>query len=87
MKTKEVNSFLEVDISELRQPIICVYQKPEDYPNKYIARIFDGTKPTNTVLIKETVEEIREDIANTFPYMLPFARSKEDVKCIVESWI
>jgi hypothetical protein len=34
MKTKEVKSFVEVDTSELKQPIICVYKHPEDYPDK-----------------------------------------------------
>lgn len=29
MKTKEVKSFSEVDISELRQPSVCVYRHPE----------------------------------------------------------
>lgn len=87
MKTKEVKSFAEIDTSELQQPIICVYQHPEDYPDKCVARIFDGTKPTNTVITRNTVEEIREDITKVFPTMLPFARCKEDYKSVVESWI
>lgn len=87
MKTKEVKSFAEIDTSELQQPIICVYQHPEDYPDKCVARIFNGTKPTNTVITRETVEEIREDIKKVFPAMLPFTRCKEDHKSVVESWI
>lgn len=87
MKTKEVKSFVEVNTSELQQPIICVYQHPEDYPYKCVARIFDGTKPTNTVITRNTVEEIRKDITKAFPTMLPFARCKEDHKSVVESWI
>jgi hypothetical protein len=43
MKTKEVKSFSEVDTSGLKQPIICVYSHPADYPEKCVARIFDGT--------------------------------------------
>lgn len=35
MKTKEVKSFSEVDISGLKQPVICIYRYPEDYPDKY----------------------------------------------------
>lgn len=87
MKTREVKSFSEVDTSELKQPIICVYRRPEDYPDKCVARIFDGTKPTNTVITRETVEEIREDITKSFPDKIPFARCKEDHKSVVESWI
>lgn len=87
MKTKEVKSFAEVDTSELKQPIICVYKHPEDYPDKCVARIFDGVRPTNIAITRKTVKEIREDITKNFPAMLPFARCKEDNKSIVESWI
>lgn len=87
MKTKEVRSFAEVDTSELRQPIICVYRHPDDYPDKCVARIFDGTKPTNIAIIRNTVDGIRADIKKCFPAMLPFARCIEDPKSIVESWI
>lgn len=87
MKTREVKSFSEVDTSKLKRPIICVYRKPEDYPDKCVARIFDGTKPTNTVITRETVEEIRENIIKSFPDKIPFARCKEDHKSVVESWI
>ena len=87
MKEKEVRSFAEVDTSDLRQPIICVFRNPKDYPDKCVARIFDGTKPTNIVITRDTVDEIREDIVRRFPDKLPFARCKEDHKSVVESWI
>ena len=87
MKTTEVKSFTEIDTSELKQPIICVFNKPVDYPDKYVARLFEGTAPTNIIITRNTVEEIREDITRRFPAMLPFARSKEDHKSVVESWI
>lgn len=87
MKQREVKSFSEVDTSELKQQIICVYRRPEDYPDKCVARIFDGTKPTNTAITRETVEEIREDIIKHFSDKIPFARCKEDHKSVVESWI
>lgn len=64
-----------------------MFDSPLDCPGKFIARVFDGTKPTNTAITRETVEEIREDIKKAFPSMLPFARNKEDNKSVVESWI
>ena len=87
MRTTEVKSFFEVDASDLKQMIICVYKGPEDYPDKCVARIFDGTKPTNIVIIRESVEEIREDIMKSFPDKIPFARCKKDCKSIIDSWI
>lgn len=87
MKTREVRSFMEIDIRKIQIPCIGVYNRPSDYPDKCVARLFDGTKPTNIIITRNTVEEIREDITRRFPAMLPFARSKEDHKSVVESWI
>lgn len=52
MKTTEVKSFADVDTSELKQPIICVFNKPDDYPDKYVARLFEGTAPTNIIITR-----------------------------------
>lgn len=80
MKTTEVKSFADVDTSELKQPIICVFNKPDDYPDKYVARLFEGTAPTNIIITRNTVEEIREDITRRFPAMLPFAETRKTIK-------
>ena len=87
MKTREVRSFVEIDIGKIQIPCIGVYNRPSDYPDKCVARLFDGTKPTNIIIIRNTVEEIREDITKRFPAMLPFGRNREDHKSVVESWI
>lgn len=87
MKTREVRSFTEIDIREILIPCIGVYNRPSDYPDKCVVRLFDGTKQTNIIITRNTVEEIREDITKRFPDMLPFARDKEDCKCVVETWI
>lgn len=34
MKTTEVKSFADVDTSELKQPIICVFNRPDDLPGQ-----------------------------------------------------
>ena len=67
--------------------IICVFNRPDDYPDKCVARLFEGTAPTNIIITRNTVEEIREDITKRFPAMLPFGRNREDHKSVVESWI
>ena len=87
MKTREVRSFAEIDIRKIQIPCIGVYNRPDDYPDKCVARLFDGTKLTNIIITRNTVEEIREDITKHFPAMLPFTRDKEDCKCVVETWI
>ena len=86
-KTREVRSFAEIDIRKIQMPCIGVYNRPSDYPDKCVARLFDGTKPTNIIITRNTVEEILQDITKCFPAMLPFVRDKEDCKCVAETWI
>lgn len=83
----EVASFAGVDISDLKIAIIAVYAHPEDYPNKCVARIYDVDRATNTVLVRDNVPEIREDIAQAFPDKVRFPRGAEDVKSLVEAWL
>lgn len=85
--TIEVNSFQEVDIRGLQVPIVCIYNSPEDYPDKVVARLFDLENPLNIVLVRYSIEEIREDIMKSFPHMVRFDRNKNDLKSITESWI
>ena len=87
MKTREVRSFMEIDIRKIHIRCIGVNNRPSDYTDKCGARLFEGKKPTNIIITRNTVEEIREDITKRFPAMLPFARNKEDHKSVVESWI
>lgn len=74
MKTTEVKSFTEIDTSELKQPIICVFNKPDDYPDKYVARLFEGTAPTNIIITRNTVEEIQGRYYKALPGYAAFCR-------------
>ena len=80
-------SFLEVNVSDLQCPIVAVYVNPKDYPGYCVARIFDMDKPTNVILVKDTLDEIRLDIRLAFPKMESFRRAWNDVLCIAESWM
>lgn len=81
---KITNSFCEVDYSEIIFPIITVYKFPLDFPNKYVARLFDRDLITNVIMVKDTLEEIREGIPRNMMRMMP---SPEDDKCIFEIYI
>lgn len=87
METVEVNSFEQVDIEQMIFPLVVVYNGPADYPGKYVARLFDCNVPTNTVIVKDTLKEVRKDIMKNFPYMIRIKRSAEELKCIVETWM
>lgn len=43
IRTKIVNSIAEVDLDGIRQPMIAIYDHPDDFPNKVVARIWIWT--------------------------------------------
>ena len=51
---KIVTSIQEINLEDIRFPIIAVFEHPEDYPTKSVGRIFELTKPTDTVIVKDT---------------------------------
>lgn len=59
-----VGDFLHMDMRTIVSvPIIAVYEKPLDYPDKYVARLWGAKgKPTSIVVIKDSLEEIRNAI-------------------------
>lgn len=83
----KVSSFNQVYMKHLKCPIIAIYINPDDFSNKCVARLYDLEKPTSVVLIKDSLEEIRQDIINSCPNMVRFDRAKNDPRCIVETWI
>lgn len=83
-----IESLRQVDFSEVAFPLITVYEKPEDFPDDYVARAWDGKgpKPTNIMIKRKNLQEIREDImAAGFATALP--RAEDDDPHIVETWM
>ena len=87
VKNKRIQSFSEVDIAELKFPVIAIYDRPLDFPDSYVARIFDSDKPTNVILLDNNLSHIREEIKFYFPQMVRLPRAQNDVNCLVETWI
>ena len=84
-----VNDFNEVDISSLRFPMLTVYENPNDYPGKFVARIYNvGTdKQVETlpfVVVKDTYAELRKAIPAGFVKIAP---NKNDDPNILEIWL
>ena len=83
---KTVNSIQQIDLSDLKIPVAAVHNKPLDYPDKCVARIFDLDKPTNTVVVKDDLESLMNDIkSNTNLTFLQ--RGAEDVESLVGVWM
>jgi len=82
---REVEQFdYEKSAKQARIPLIFVYDHPTDYPDKFIARLWDCSAPTNIIATADTLEELREKIPST---MVKLNRDSQDDPCIVEVWI
>lgn len=57
-----MESIREVDFSGLKVPFVAVYGHPDDFQDKYVARIYELDRATDTIMVKETLEEIETDI-------------------------
>lgn len=86
MMTKIADSIKEVDLSDFKIPTIAIYEHPKDHPEYYVARAFDVDKPTDTVILKDTLAAVQENIKENTKMMF-FSRGAEDDPCIVGVWI
>lgn len=87
---QQVESFEMVDFSELTWPMVVIYEKPGDFPNEFIGRIWDVAErkatPTNTFIARDNIEAVREDIAAA-GFMVKFDRADGDDPVIRETWM
>lgn len=81
-----LKTFVGVDLSTLAQvPIIAVYKNPRDYPDKYVARLWDiNNKLTNIIVTADSLFGIRELIPQ---HMHRFPRQANDDPVIVETYL
>ena len=82
MHNVEVKSIRDVDLSVLQLPQVAVYNKPDDYPDKAVARVFDNGKPTNIIMLADDPNDLRWDIRK-HTNLDWFPRGKEDVPALV----
>lgn len=81
-----VDSFKIVDISDLEVPMVNMYKQPDDYNDKYVARIYDLIRPTNTIILRDTFEELEEDIKKSFDALFYVKRTDDDDLSLIGSW-
>jgi hypothetical protein len=66
-------------------PVIAVYKHPKDYPDKYVARLWDiHKKATRYIVTGDSLEHIRSKIPDTMHRLPP---TPVDDPVIVETWI
>lgn len=81
-----LEDFIEFRFQSVVQvPIIAVYKNPKDYPDKYIARLWNiNNKPTKFIIVKDTLQAIRKSLPAHLTRLPPDHR---DDPVIVETWI
>lgn len=79
-----LKSFTNVDFSEIKAAMIVIYDHPKDYPNSYVARIWDMDKPTNVVVANENLDMLRSLIPNGMGCINKF---ETDDPCMLEIWL
>lgn len=67
-----------------RTEIWTIYEYPIDYPDKYVARKFILDKPTQEIIIADTLEELRKKLPKG---LIRLERSEYDDEKIVECWM
>lgn len=65
-------------------PIICVYDSPDDYPGKFVARLWNIDKPTRIIALADTAEEMR---AKKPENMTVIPHHPDEAAVIVETWV
>ena len=81
-----VSTIQQIDIRNMKLPIIAVFEHPEDYPDKYVGRIFEIDQPTEYVVIKDSLQELQDDIGKHFVGVF-LTRAKKDVPSMVGCWV
>lgn len=85
MKDIEVKTIEEMKIRTTTMPLIAIHKHPKDYPDKYVARLFNLTRPTERILIRDTLEDLQKEVAKSGLFFA--VRDEEDDPCIVGTWI
>ncbi len=86
MRDKKVQSVQEINFDNLVLPMIAVHKNPDDYPEYCVARISDMQVPTHVVMMKESLQEIMEDIKEHTD-MVFLNREVDDVPSLVGVWV
>lgn len=67
-----------------------VYDHPTDYPQCWVARLWTidphKVEPSGTVILADTLDAVRAEIAVRDPGVVMLTRSPDDDPCIAEVW-
>ena len=84
-----VDSLKYVDLSGLAVSMAVIYDHPEDVPDKYVVRIWEGReeKPPNVEMRKASLQECRKEICESGYFVMAVRPDPEDDPKIAEIWL
>lgn len=65
--------------------IWTIYENPKDFPGKFVARYFVGTKPTSAFLTADSIDPLREHMMRLG--LVHISRQPGDEPQIREIWL
>jgi len=85
IKPKDIltNNF-DQELKGFKVPMVVIYERPIDYPEHYVARLWDTDKPSCIIMVSPTYEELRNKMPKG---MINIKRSQIDDERIYETWI
>ncbi|PLR75299.1 hypothetical protein CU633_21850 [Bacillus sp. V3-13] len=57
---------LAINFEEYKMPLIVIYEKPTDFPDKYVARKWNLNRATKLAVIRVTWDEIIQVVPGNF---------------------
>lgn len=89
MKRIVVDSLADVDLSEIKIPMVVIYKHPTDAPDCYVGRIWEGAvpAPTNVEIRAKTLQKCRAAIKRGKRTYAILPRVADDDPVIVETWV
>lgn len=84
MRTDLIKDFTPEMLKNCKLPIIVTYYNTKDFPNLYVARLFDLNNPTPYVVVESTLEALVELIPKPLQFM---PRDPKDDSTILGSYL
>jgi hypothetical protein len=82
-----MNEMMTLELARERMPPIWViYERPTDFPEHFVVRVWWGETPEPVACLAATLFEAR-DLAIEAGACMRMERSEKDAPCIVETWI
>ena len=79
-----LTSLKQVDFSRYKLPACVIYNDTtNDYPGKFLVRVYEEGKPTNIIVVKSTLQEICDDTREYFPGVTFIPAAAEDDPVII----